>query len=73
MAELRRYQYVYAVIDPDFDDMCIRVEDTTLNCDDEPNYIRLDAYNEDYLFKYYDRATGKWYLEAEHINEWTPE
>ena len=53
--------------------MCVGVEDTTLNCDDDPNYIPISPYNEEYLCKYYDRATGKWYLEAEHVNEWTPD
>ena len=70
--EIRRYQYAYAVIDPSLNDMCVRVEDTTYNHSGNPNYIPINPYNEEYLFKYYDRATGKWYLEAEHINEWTP-
>ena len=69
----RRYQYCYAEIDPSLNDMCVGVEDTTLNCDDDPNYIPISPYNEEYLCKYYDRATGKWYLEAEHVNEWTPD
>jgi hypothetical protein len=68
----RRYQYCYAVIDPTLNDMCIRVEDTTVDCSEDPNYIAISEYNGNYLCKYYDRATGKWYLEAEHINEWVP-
>ena len=69
---MRRYQYHYAVIDPSLNDMCMHVQDTTVNCDSNPNYIPIEVYDENYLFKYYDRATGKWYIEAEHINEWTP-
>lgn len=69
----KRYQYCYAVIDPALNDMCVQVQDTTTDCSDLPNYIPLETYNEEYLFKYYDRATGKWYLEAEHVNEWTPD
>lgn len=68
---MRRYQYCYAVIDPNLGDMCVGVEDTTLEATD-PNYIPIPEYNGNYLCKYYDRATGKWYLEAEHINEWIP-
>ena len=68
----RRYQYAYAVIDPSLNDMCIRVEDTTYDHSDNPNYISIDPYNEEYLCKYYDRATGKWYLNAAHNTEWTP-
>lgn len=73
MTTMRRYQYVYAVIDPDLDDMCVQVQDTTINCSGDPNYIPLDTYNEEYLFKYYDRATRKWFLEATHETEWVPD
>lgn len=73
MGNLRRFQYIYAIIDPSHDDMCIGVEDTTNDCSENPNYIAIPEYNENYICKYYDRATGKWYLEAEHITEWTPD
>lgn len=67
----RRYQYSYAVIDPTLNDMCINVVDTTLKATD-PNYIEIPEYNEYYLWKYYDRETGKWYVDADHTTEWTP-
>lgn len=67
----RRYQYAYAVIDPNLNDMCIQVESTTYDHSDNPNYIPIQ-YNEEYLCKYYDRETGKWYLESTHETEWNP-
>ncbi len=67
----RRYQYLYAIIDPLLNDMCVEIQDTTLDCSSDPNYIPIPAIA-DYLFKYYDRATGKWYLESTHITEWIP-
>ena len=70
MTEMR-YQYLYAVIDPSLNDMCVGIQDTTYDHSDNPNYIPI-PYEADYLFKYYDRATGKWYLESDHITEWTP-
>lgn len=69
--EMRRYQYAYAVIDPDMGDICIRVEDTTVQSEN-PNYILLDTYNEEYLLKYYDRATGIWYYDAAHTRVFNP-
>lgn len=70
---VRRFQFVYAIIDPASDDMCVRVVDTTNDYSANPNCIPIDTYNEEYICKYYDRTTGKWFLEKEHINEWTPD
>ncbi|MGN5456821.1 MAG: hypothetical protein ACI4XN_12570 [Candidatus Kurthia intestinigallinarum] len=72
MSNLRRFQFIYALIDPSCDDMCIGVVDTTNDYSANPNYIPIDEYNEEYVCKYYDRETGKWYLEASHITEWIP-
>ena len=73
MHETRHYAYVYAVIDPT-DNMCVEVMSTTREVDTEeyPDYIRLDTYNEEYLFKYYDRTNGKWYEDEACAIEWTP-
>lgn len=69
--ELRRYQYLYAVIDPSMEDMCVDIQDTTINHSGNPNYIPITKVA-DYLFKYYNRADGKWYYDAEHTQEWIP-
>lgn len=69
---LRRFQFAYAYIDPSLNDMCTRVVDTTNDYSANPNYILLEEYNEEYICKYYDRETGKWYLEASHTTEWIP-
>ena len=67
-----QYQYAYAVIDP-ADNMCISVLDTTVDYSDDPNYIDIGTYNGEYLFKYYNRSNGKWYIDAEFTTEWIPE
>ena len=72
MITMRRYQYIYAVIDPDQGDMCVQVQDTTVDCSSDPDYIPLDTYNEEYLFKYYDRATGLWYYDIDHTEPFNP-
>ena len=72
MSTLRRYQFYYAVIDPALGDMCVQVQDTTDDCSSNPNYIPIPEYNGNYLWKYYDRETGKWYIDAAHTTEWSP-
>lgn len=67
----QQYQYIYAVIDPTIGDMCVEIQDTTLESTDS-NYILIPEENYDYLFKYYNRADGKWYYDAEFTNEWIP-
>lgn len=70
--EQRKYQFIYAVIDPTLGDMCVGVQDTTLESTD-PNLIRIPYDNGEYLFKYYNRSNGKWYEDAEFTIEWIPE
>lgn len=67
----QQYQYIYAVIDPELGDMCIGVQDTTVESDD-PDHILIPYDNGEYLMKYYNRADGKWYYDAEFTNEWIP-
>ena len=67
--ETRRYQYAYVVINPSLGDMCVSVQDTTIDHSGDPDYILLDTYNENYLFKYYDRETGRWYIDEGHTQE----
>lgn len=69
--ETRRYQYLYAVIEPSMGDMCVEVVDTTVKSTN-PNYIEIPEYNENYIMKYYNRSNGKWYTDAGFTNEWTP-
>ena len=69
MPETRRYQYIYAILDED--DMCVEVRDTTIYCED-PNYIPIPAFNEEYIMRYYNRDNGKWYEDAEFTIEWLP-
>ena len=73
MNEARRYAYNYALIDPT-DNMCIEVCTRTNPIDTTvyTEYVELDAYIEDYLFKYYNRSNGKWYEDAEFTIEWIP-
>lgn len=68
----QQYAYKYAVIDPSCGDQCIGYDDTTLESTD-PNYILIDEWLDGYLFKYYNRANGKWYYDAEFTQEWIPE
>lgn len=73
MPEARRYAYKYAVIDP-VDNMCVQVLTRTLEADTiaHPEYIPISVYNEEYLFKYYDRTNDKWYEDVDFTIEWAP-
>ncbi len=61
------YQYVYAEIDPDTN-MCIGVSTSTFTSDN-PNFIEIPVYDEEYLLKYY--INGNWYEDAEGTIPWT--
>lgn len=63
------YAYHYAVIDDS--GMCIGYDDTTAESNDE-YHILIDEWLDGYLFKYYNRADGKWYYDAAFTNEWIP-
>ena len=74
MPEARRYAYNYAIIDLT-DNMCVEVCTQTREIDTvaHPEVIQIPTYNEEYLFKYYNRENGKWYTDAAFTNEWVPE
>ena len=73
MSEARRYAYNYAIIDP-VDNMCIQVTTTTLEVDtnENPDYIVIPTYNEEYLCKYYSYEIQKWYEDETCMIEWIP-
>lgn len=66
----QQFLYYWAVIESD--GLCLEVCDSTIDYSDVDNYIAIPEYNEDYLFKYYNRADGKWYTDAAFTDEWTP-
>lgn len=70
-----RYAYNYAIIDRETK-MCIEVRSTTSSADDvvdpEHIYVRIPKTNDEYFFKYYDEATGKWYYDDAMTQEWFP-
>lgn len=70
-----RYYYNYAIIDR-ASKMCIEIRTATNNQDNASTatelYVCVPTYSDDYLMKYYDETTGKWYYDAAMTNEWTP-
>lgn len=70
-----KYAYNYAIIWRE-DNMCIEVRTCTDNEDNASNdtylFVRIPTENYSYLMKYYDEATGKWYLDAAMTQEWMP-
>lgn len=72
---LYRYYYNFAIIDR-ASKMCIEIRtgttDQSSDSDDIELYIRVPTYSDDYLMKYYDESTEKWYYDAEMTNEWIP-
>ena len=75
-----KYAYAYAIIDLTTGE-CIQVADTTNYCLDR-QYVPIDPYDEEYLFKYYypipesvsseDDFQGEWYVDAAHTTKWEP-
>lgn len=65
------YAYHYAVID-ETTGMCMGYDDTSVDCSDDPTHVLIDEWQDDYLFKFYNRADGKWYEDAEFTIEWIP-
>ncbi len=62
------YYYVFVEIDPDTN-MCIGIETTTYeHQDNDPAYVRVPVYDEEYLFKYY--INGNWYEDEEGTIPW---
>lgn len=66
----QQYAYHYAIIEEN--GYCCEVCDTTADHSEYPNYIQIPSYDENYLEKYYNRANGLWYEDAEFTVEWTP-
>lgn len=66
------YQYIYAQVEK-FDWLCIDVRSTTSPAYETEGYLYLELETEDYRYlgKYYQRDTGKWYLDAEFTQEAT--
>ena len=73
MAEIRRYAYTYAIVDPT-DNMCVEVCTQTNEIDTtaHPEAIPIPTYNEEYLCKYYSYDTQKWHVDATFTTEWIP-
>lgn len=72
-----RYAYAYAVI-RETDGRCKNVKDTT-NYVEDRLYIPLDAYNINYLGKYYypiptayGDFNGSWYEDSAYTIPWSP-
>lgn len=61
------YYYNYAEIDP-ITNMCVGVYSGTVASDD-PNWVEIPVYDEEYCFKYY--INGAWYEDAEGTIPWT--
>lgn len=61
-------QYNYAIVGTD--GLCIDVNGTVVNHDDEEGYVAIPAYNPAYVGKYYN---NKWYIEASFSTEWIPD
>lgn len=65
-----QYAYNYALVDEN--GWCYEVSSTTKSHEGEEGWIAIPDYDDSYMFKYYNRADGKWYYDAEFTNEWIP-
>jgi hypothetical protein len=72
---MTNYAYNFAVIDV-VTKMCIQVITDTADIGDyAPDgemYIDIPTYNEEYLFKYYNEADGKFYYDDTFTQEFIP-
>lgn len=62
------YAYYYAQIDLNTN-MCINVQDTTVDCSGSADMIPLPVLDPEYLFKYYNWDDGKFYYDATYTQE----
>ena len=69
--EIEYYDYNFAEIDPT-DNMCIGILTTTSPNQDPEIYVPIATYDDEYVEKYYDWGTGKWYYDQEMSSEWIP-
>lgn len=65
-----RLAYWYAIIDEN--NCCVSVRTTTFEVPWD-TYILIPVLTNDYMGKYYDRESGKWYYEPEFVTEFVPE
>lgn len=64
-----RLAYWYAVIDGN--NCCKSVQTTTYEVPLN-TYIPIPVLTSDYMGKYYDRESGKWFYEPEFVTEFIP-
>lgn len=65
---MMNYQYNYAEIDPT-DNMCVGVHTCTCQSDD-PYWVEIPVYDEEYCVKYYNWDNGKFYYDPEYTQEY---
>lgn len=68
-----RLAYNYALVDR-ATKMCIEVRTSSAEMfsTDTEILVSIPYENYDYLMKYYDESTGKWYYDSAMTNEWIP-
>ena len=70
------YYYNVAIIDR-ASTMCVEVRSSTNDQSGSSTeielYVPIPEYNEEYLFKYYNEADGKFYWDPEFTQEYIPE
>lgn len=59
--------FKYALIDLETN-MCMGVETTSHEIVDDPEYVPIPVYDEEYIFKFY--INGAWYEDAEATIPW---
>lgn len=64
-----RLAYHYAIINND--NCCVSVRTSTYEVPWD-TYILIPVFTNDYMGKYYDRASGKWFYEPEFVTEFIP-
>ena len=62
------YAYNYAEIDPTTN-MCVGVY-TMTSTSDNPNFVEIPVYDEEYCFKYYNWDDGKFYYDEAYTQEY---
>lgn len=62
------YAYHYAEIDSSTN-MCVGVITASYPNTDNPNFVAIPVYDEEYIMKYY--INGNWYVDAAGTIPWT--
>jgi hypothetical protein len=72
---MTNYQYNYAIIERT-SKMCMEVRTSSHDQSDSSNdewiFVTIESYNEEYLFKYYNEADGKFYWDDAFTQEFIP-